>query len=57
MEQQIIKLIDARDKNNMVDVKICGVANADSAHYLVITRIRAKMSRSKYVLNKEKTIR
>jgi hypothetical protein len=50
-------MIDARHKNNMMDVRTYRVANADLDHYLVITRIRAKMSRSKYVLNKEKTIR
>jgi hypothetical protein len=50
-------LIDARHKNNMIDVRTYRSANADSDHYLVITRIRAKSSRSKHVLNKEKTIR
>jgi endonuclease/exonuclease/phosphatase family metal-dependent hydrolase len=50
-------LMDARHKNNIMDVRTYRVANADSDHYLVIIRIRAKISRSKYVLNKEKTIR
>jgi hypothetical protein len=50
-------LIDAGHENNMMDVRTYRGENADSNHYLVITRIRAKISRSKYVLNKEKTIR
>jgi hypothetical protein len=50
-------LIDARHKNNIMDVRTYRGANADSDHYLVITRIRAKISRLKYALNKEKTIR
>jgi hypothetical protein len=50
-------LIDARHKNNMMDVITYMGANADSDHYLVITRISLKISRSKYVPNKEETIR
>jgi hypothetical protein len=50
-------LSDARHKNNMMDVRTYRGANAASDHYLVITRIRTKISRSKYVPNKEKTIR
>jgi hypothetical protein len=50
-------LIDARHKDNMMDVRTYRGANVDSDHYLVITRIRAKISRSKYIPNKEKTVR
>jgi hypothetical protein len=49
-------LIDARHKNNMMYVRNYRGANANSDHYLV-TRIRAKISRSKYTPNKEKMIR
>jgi hypothetical protein len=41
----------------MMDVTTYRHANADLNHFLVITRIRAKISRSKHILNKEKTIR
>jgi hypothetical protein len=50
-------LIDARHKNNTMDVRTYRGANADLNHYLVISRIRVKINRSKYVLNKEKTVR
>jgi hypothetical protein len=54
MAQQITEtdhiLIDARH------VRTYWGANADSDNYL-ISRIRGKISRSKYVPNKEKTIR
>jgi hypothetical protein len=40
----------------MMAVRTYRGANADCDHYLVVTSIRAKI-RSKYVLNKEKTIR
>jgi hypothetical protein len=40
----------------MMDVRTYRGANADSNHCLVISRIKAKI-RSKYVPNKEKTIR
>jgi hypothetical protein len=43
-------LIDARHKNN---VRAYRGANADSDHYLVIIRIKAKSSRSKYVLKRD----
>jgi hypothetical protein len=48
-------LIDVRHKID--GVRTYRGANAGLNHYLVITRIRAKISRSKYVPNKEKTIR
>jgi endonuclease/exonuclease/phosphatase family metal-dependent hydrolase len=38
-------LIDARHKNNMMDVRTYRGANADSDHYPVITGIRAKITR------------
>jgi hypothetical protein len=41
----------------MMDVTIYRDANADSEHYPVITRIRTRISRSKYVSNKEEAIR
>jgi endonuclease/exonuclease/phosphatase family metal-dependent hydrolase len=47
-------LIDAGHENNMMDVRTYMGANADSDHYLVITRIRANISMSKYVPNKDK---
>jgi hypothetical protein len=50
-------LIDARHTNNMLDVRTYRGANVDLDHYLVITRIWAKISRSKYIPNKEKTVR
>jgi hypothetical protein len=40
-----------------MDVTTYRVANADSDHYPVITRIRAKSSRPIYVTNEEKTKR
>jgi hypothetical protein len=46
-------LIDARHENNIMDVRTYRGANMDSGHYL-ITRIRAKISRSKYISNKER---
>jgi hypothetical protein len=46
-------LLDARHKNNMMDVRNYMGANADSDHYLVITRIRAKIGRSKYIPKRE----
>jgi hypothetical protein len=36
-------LIDARHKINIMDVRIYRVTNADSEHYPVITRIRARI--------------
>ena len=50
-------LIDARHKTSMMDVRSYRGANVDSDHYLVITRIRAKINKHKYNLNKEKNDR
>jgi endonuclease/exonuclease/phosphatase family metal-dependent hydrolase len=50
-------LIDARHNSNMMDVRSYKGANIDTDHYLVITRIRAKINTSKYNLNKAKCIR
>jgi formiminotetrahydrofolate cyclodeaminase len=38
----------------MMDVRTYRGENVDSGHYLVITRIRAKISWSNYIPNKEK---
>jgi hypothetical protein len=37
----------------MMDVRSCRRANIDTDHYLVTTRIRAKINNSKYDLNKK----
>jgi hypothetical protein len=50
-------LLDARHKSNMMDVRSYRGANTDTRHYLVIARIRAKINKSKYNLNKTKCIR
>jgi sorting nexin-29 len=49
-------LIDARHKSNMMDVRSYRGANTDTDHYLVITRIRAKINQSKYNLNKAECV-
>jgi hypothetical protein len=50
-------LTDAGHKNIMMDVRAYRSTYADSNHYLVITRRRAKMCRSKYVVKKQKTVK
>jgi len=50
-------LIDARHKSNMMDLRSYRGANIDTNHYLVITRIRAEINKSKYNLNKAKCVR
>jgi hypothetical protein len=50
-------LIDAGHKSNMMYVRSYRGANIDTDHYLVITRIRAKINKSKYNLNKAKCVR
>jgi hypothetical protein len=41
----------------MMDVRSYRGANIDTNHYLVITRITAKIHESKYNLNKAKCVR
>jgi hypothetical protein len=43
------------DKNNIMDMKNNMGANSDLDHCFNITGIRAKISWSKYILNKEQT--
>jgi hypothetical protein len=50
-------LIDARHKSNMMDVRSYREANIDTDCYLFITRIKAKINKSTYNLNKTKCIR
>jgi hypothetical protein len=44
-------------RHKIDEVRTYRGANAGLNHYLVIARIRAEISRSKYVPNKEKTLR
>lgn len=46
-------LIDARHKTNMMDVRSYRGANMDTDHYLVVTRVRAKINMCKYNLKKD----
>jgi hypothetical protein len=41
----------------MMDLRSYRGANTDTDHYLVITRVRAKINKSKYNLNKAKCVR
>jgi hypothetical protein len=50
-------LIDARHKSIMMDIRNYREANIDTDQYLVITRISAKINKSKYNLNKAKCVR
>jgi endonuclease/exonuclease/phosphatase family metal-dependent hydrolase len=47
-------LIEVRHKTDMMDVRSYGGANIGSDHYLVVTRIRARINIAKYSTSKKK---
>jgi hypothetical protein len=44
---QVTLLIDARHRSNLLDVREFGGANVDSDHYLIGSKIQARIARSR----------